>query len=354
MTLSELEGILAGHTDILILTHNNPDPDAIAAGYGLQYLFSQQFGKEGTLAYAGVLGRAENQAMVSLLGIPIVPIHEVDAGEHELYVLVDTQTDAGNHSLPRLSRPTIVIDHHLSPPGQADLPNVFHDVRVDYGATSTIVAEYLFASGLSLPKNVATALYYGIRADTLELGREAGPPDEQAYVKLFPLIDKRVISRIHYPDLPPKIFLLFMRAIESAEIYGYFLFTYLGKLERPDILAQMSDILVRLQGIQWVVSCGVYDGSLFFSVRSDLLDTEAGSLVREIVGDRGSAGGHRTMAGGTIGLGKAESENPEAMVSWIRGRFLKKLDLEAARQTTIQMRAEENDGHQPASEEKAR
>ncbi len=341
MTVGELERILAHHENILIVTHNNPDPDALAAGFGLQFLFSDRFEKSVTLAYGGVLGRAENQAMVSLLKIPLVPMCKLNVDAFQAYALVDAQPSAGNHSLPPDARPVIVVDHHPSREGNPDGPSVHMDIRVEYGATSTIVAEYLFASYESLPKDVATALYCGIRSDTLELGREAGPPDEYAYVKLFPLIDKPIISQIHYPDLPPEFFILSRRAIEDAEIYDHFLFTFLGVLPRPGFLAQMSDILVRLKGIRWVASCGVYGQDLHFSVRSDLPDAHAGSLVRGIVEGRGSAGGHRMMAGGMIGLEEKSQKEIEAMVDWVRERFIQKLGLEDAHRTTIAAQAQQ-------------
>ena len=61
----------------------------------------------------------------------------------------------------RLRRADIVIDHH---PGYTADNAAFEDVRVGYGATATIMTEYLIAAEEQISERLATALLYGFAA----------------------------------------------------------------------------------------------------------------------------------------------------------------------------------------------
>ena len=63
---------------ILIVPHNDPDPDAIASAIALRYLFAQRLGLDAPVAYAGFIGRAENKAMVRYLGRPLKQLAAAD------------------------------------------------------------------------------------------------------------------------------------------------------------------------------------------------------------------------------------------------------------------------------------
>src|SRR5690606_22013104 len=89
-----------------------------------------------------------------------------------------------------------------------------------YGATSTIAVEYMRALGVEPTREVATALFYGIKADTRDLGRETGDVDVQAYLWLFPLVDKDALAQIEHPRLPADYFRLFHTAIEKGMVHG--------------------------------------------------------------------------------------------------------------------------------------
>ena len=110
--LITLQKAVNGISNILILPHNDPDPDAIAAAVGLRYLLVENFGIEARIAYHGMIGRAENKALVSYLKHPM---HRLTPGKLRQDIpiaLVDTQPGAGNNPLPRNITPSIVIDHH--------------------------------------------------------------------------------------------------------------------------------------------------------------------------------------------------------------------------------------------------
>ncbi|HSJ53993.1 MAG TPA: hypothetical protein VLC52_09625, partial [Anaerolineae bacterium] len=69
--LKELDRAVKGLSRLLILPHNDPDPDAIASALALGYLLAERAGLEITIAYRGIIGRAENKALMRYLGRPL-------------------------------------------------------------------------------------------------------------------------------------------------------------------------------------------------------------------------------------------------------------------------------------------
>ena len=146
MPLSDLLDTLGGSRSIVILTHDHPDPDGIASAAALRYLLKELSKARVTLAYGGVIGRAENRALIRNLKINLTPLERLDITKQRSFILVDTQPGTGNNSLPDGVTPVAVIDHHRIRKRTRKSP--FFDVREGYGASSTIEAEYLFQSGL--------------------------------------------------------------------------------------------------------------------------------------------------------------------------------------------------------------
>ena len=130
-------------------------------------------GVEAHVAYGGIIGRSENLALVKVLQLPVVPVSQVVFDEYDLLGLVDTQPPVGNHSVPARYPVDVVLDHH--PLRDESLAAPFADVGGDYGATSTMVVEYLRAARLEPSIEVATALFYGIKTDSRDLGRQTTP-----------------------------------------------------------------------------------------------------------------------------------------------------------------------------------
>ena len=53
---------------MLVIMHNDPDPDAIASAVGLGYMLEKAEGIDVHIAYRGVIGRAENRALSKYIG----------------------------------------------------------------------------------------------------------------------------------------------------------------------------------------------------------------------------------------------------------------------------------------------
>jgi nanoRNase/pAp phosphatase (c-di-AMP/oligoRNAs hydrolase) len=203
---------------LLILPHNDPDPDAIASAVALQYLLSECLEVRSNIAYKGIIGRAENKALVRYLGHPLRSLSEADLDTAMSVALVDTQPGTGNNALPATSTPALVIDHH--PRREAPFTANFVDVRPEVGATSTILAEYLKTAGIEPAAQLATALFYGIKTDTMGLGRGISPEDVSAYFYLQTRVDVEALVQIERAQVPAEYFKSFDAALRAARVYN--------------------------------------------------------------------------------------------------------------------------------------
>jgi nanoRNase/pAp phosphatase (c-di-AMP/oligoRNAs hydrolase) len=296
-----------GHEKALILTHDNPDPDSLAAGVALAYLLRKLAGIEAEVAFGGIVGRSENRALIKVLKLPVTPVARVDFDQYDLICMVDTQPEQGNHSLPARHFPDVVIDHHPERPDSQLVPVA--DVGGPIGATSTLLAGYFRASGLAVPPDVATSLFYGIKADTRDLGRQTTAQDVEAYLWLFPLVDKVALAAIEHPKLPADYFRLYHTAIEKAQVYGDAVVCDLSEIYAPDMVAEVAERFMSLGEMRWSLAFGEYEDALYYSIRTSDRRVNVGRLIREVIESRGgSAGGHGTMAGARLpvkGLGVA-------------------------------------------------
>jgi nanoRNase/pAp phosphatase (c-di-AMP/oligoRNAs hydrolase) len=282
---------------LLVLTHDNPDPDALAAALGLG-LIAEQAGWSVTLAAGGYIGRAENRAMVRELAIPLTQLDQLDPSEFQRIALLDTQPKTGNNSLPVDRLADIVIDHHPARP--ESLASPWCDIRDSAGATSTIVYGYLKELGIVPDKRVATAFLYALKSETRDLVREAGPLERQAYVELIAGADHQKLYAIANPKVGREHFVAVDRALRAALVRGELMTANLGALDYPDLVAEVADLLLPLERVHWVLCIGQHEGTVYLSIRSDLTDAKAGDLIRRVIAQRGAGGGHGMVAGGRL------------------------------------------------------
>jgi nanoRNase/pAp phosphatase (c-di-AMP/oligoRNAs hydrolase) len=295
----ELISVLKSAGQILILPHGNPDPDALASGAGLRALIYNKLAVRAPILRSGTIGRAENRAVASALQIRLELAEKILPDFRGSVVLVDTQPGRKNNVLPQGVRPVAVIDHHPDWGGNDGVP--FVDLREEYGATSTIVTEYLQELEVPIDARLATALFYGIASETRNLGRETRSADIIASQFLYPFVNKRLLGEIETPRLSPSYFSLITAAVRSTILCDDVTVTLLDKVPYPDAVAEVADLLIRLEDVSWSICLGRHEDFLYVSLRSNDPDARAGSLLASILPD-GSAGGHGMIAGGRISL----------------------------------------------------
>ncbi len=318
--VEKLLDLVAGRERVLILVHDNPDPDAIAGALCLSHLIGTVPRVKSRIVYGGIVGRAENREMVRLLEAPLWSVANIKFRPDDGIVLVDTQPAFGNNSLGEGREVLAVIDHH---PGEEISGVPLADVRPAYGAVTTIATEYLVAAGAPIPPLLATAICYGIGTETQDLGREAAPADIAAFLEAFPLCDQPLLGRLHHPRHPIAFFAELDAAIRSARVADGVLVSHLPAMSTPDRAAEMADMLASAEGIEWVLCTGAYEDRLVLSLRTSRRDARAGEMLRRVVGERTQAGGHGMMAGGYLALDK--DDDPPALSAELTGRFLEAL-----------------------------
>jgi nanoRNase/pAp phosphatase (c-di-AMP/oligoRNAs hydrolase) len=309
MTSERLDVLLeatSGAERVLILTHNDPDPDAIGSAVALRHLLISRLNVNVKIAYRGIIGRAENITLVRYLDHPLQQFSRADLVPPVAIAVVDTQPGAGNSPLRQPTDVAIVFDHHPWHPDTAKAR--FAEVRSDVGATSTILTKYLQAANLELPTTIATALFYGIKSDTMGLGRFSATDDVEAYSFLVSRIDSRALFEIEQAQVPAGYFKTLVDTVQATRVYRDVLIAYIGWMKYPDLAAEVADWLLRLKGIQWVVCLGAHKEHLNIAIRSRHQRGGAGRLAQAVINDLGTAGGHGSMAGGQVRLNNRDPE----------------------------------------------
>lgn len=282
----------------LVLTHNNPDPDALAAAAALAKVLRSGFRRRATPAYGGIIGRAENQEMVRSLDLDFSQARRLKLAHYRYVALVDCQPATGNSPLPAERMPEVVVDHHPLRPGTAATP--FHDIRTDYAAAATIAAEYLLAAGVPVTRREATAIVYAIRSETLDFCRGSSAADRAIHDHFNAQALPRLLGRIQNPRLPLDYFETLREALDNLYGVDTLILSRLGPVAQPDIVPEIADLLLRLEGCTWSMCSGLHEDRLYCSIRTTNTRADASRIMRRLVGRKGRGGGHGMIAGGWI------------------------------------------------------
>lgn len=326
--LGALTAAIDGARRVVVFTHDNPDPDSLAAAFALVRLVREFTHARTTIAFGGIVGRAENRAMIEALKLPVEPAETLKLRATDAAALVDTQPRTGNNSCPDGARIAVVIDHHRRRAYTRRVP--FSDVRTHYGATATILTEYLRAAGVRLTGALATALFYGIQSETQDLGREAEIADVEASLYLYPRVQKRLLSRIRHAHLPIGYFRALHQALARARIRGRAVVVTMGDLAYPDLVAELADLFLRLEKVDWSVCVGRFEDDILVSIRSADPRAQASEIIRAAVGRRGFAGGHDMIAGGRVPVDDLTEEDARLLTEELVVRILKAVGQEDA------------------------
>lgn len=294
----ELRSLLQGREKVGILLQPDPDPDGIAVGYGLRALLGRKSPTAPLISF-GEVQRPENRAMVQALGIEVRTITPDELDEFDGLALVDVQPTVFGESPPaRVLSVDVVIDHH---PERTGYDAVMRDIRTSYGATATILTEYMRAIGMEIRPKLATALLYGIKSDTQLLGRDTSSADMQAFAYLHSCYSPALLRRIERPALPADGLRALGRALGNTQVEEGVHLLVLGRV-REDVIPQVADLGLQAEGAEWSVAAGIVGSDLVFSVRNVGYVRAAGEVVRAIVEGLGVGGGHRSMAKGIVPL----------------------------------------------------
>jgi nanoRNase/pAp phosphatase (c-di-AMP/oligoRNAs hydrolase) len=274
---------------VLILLHNEPDPDALAGGLALRNLLRRTRTTAIIGAMQGVT-RPENLRMADLLDIQVEIVTADELAGFDRIATVDVQPHYFGGLLPRVD---LVVDHHPEQPGYTA---VFKDVRANYGSTCTILTEHLRAVDVNISERTATAMLYAIKSDTLFFARQTNRVDLEAFTFLYPLADPALIRKMEGAEITIERLEHVTRALATSRLQNQVLSAFVGETSREDFIPYTADFLLQVEGVKWTIVSGVVGGQLIVSVRNLGYSRNAGEFVKATFADIGSAGGHRAMA----------------------------------------------------------
>jgi nanoRNase/pAp phosphatase (c-di-AMP/oligoRNAs hydrolase) len=326
MTTSAVERLarfyenFAGTDQVLIII--NADPDAIASAMAVKRLLWRRVAGI-DIANINAISRPDNLSMIRLLNIAMTHISRINVKEYDKFVLVDSQPD--HHELFSSFDYTAIIDHH---PDQ-DAKSSFKDIRPDYGATATILTEYLKAAKIIPPAKLATGLFYAIKTDTDDFKRNATQADIRAFQYLLLKANIPLARKIERADLRFEFLDYFQKAISSHVKSRNRIYAHLGPIMNPDICVLIADFFMRVNTVTWSIVSGIYDDKLIIIVRHDGLRKDAGKFLNQEFGYLGSAGGHKSMARAEIPIKNLKNElaykNETLLIKWLINKFEKNL-----------------------------
>jgi nanoRNase/pAp phosphatase (c-di-AMP/oligoRNAs hydrolase) len=295
----------------LILMYGDPDPDAIGAALGLRAIWAAA-GRTPLIRYTGEVQRYQNKLLLSWLRVEIERLEPAELASADLLAVVDAQPSFWKEHPPRAR---VVIDHH---PVRESCDAEYQDLRANYGATSTIITEYLSEAGMSIDRQLATALLYGITTDTDDLKRNAGPADIAAYELLQHRADATFRARLDKSQIPMQVLDWIAWGIGHRIVHRDLCLIHFGNVPTSDIMVQVADLVLLTHGIAWVVCSGIRKDDngrrLVVVFRSDGHHCDVGKRARDAFSDIGSAGGHRTMARAEIPLEDQDHETVVALL----------------------------------------
>jgi nanoRNase/pAp phosphatase (c-di-AMP/oligoRNAs hydrolase) len=293
LNLTKLMDLVLPDDSLLILMYGSPDPDAIASAMALRELLERTRGlSKCTFASTEALARQQNYEFIFSMRLNFQLINQIDLSSYRLIALTDAQPSFFGGLLSFL-HPHIVFDHH---PRQGEWRATIEDIRPEYGALCTVMTEYLLCANIKIPRNLHTALLYGIKTDTDNFDRDTIAEDINAYTYHTKFANLQLIRRIELNQTPDRYLKYFDHAFHYMNNFRGRRICYLGNVESPDVCVQVADFYLRLIGTYYVVVAGIVEDKLIITLRGDGYRQDCGALARRSFGAFGSGGGHRGAA----------------------------------------------------------
>lgn len=301
--------VLDEYREIMVIMHNNPDPDAIATGWALLLLVDSRLHKPARLLGRGAVLRAENLQLLKLLQPPIELVEEISPDALTATVLVDCSPASVNHLLGEQKAPVAVIDHHEAKGDGFRIP--FRDVRPKVTASASIASEYMREQHIEPGPKIATALLYAIRTEMIGAQKALSRVDHSVLRWLSGFAEHKLLSEIENPPLPRTYYEELLLGLDSVLVYADSAVCFLPRITAPEIVGEFADLLIRCDGLQYVL-CGSRVGDDFLlSARSKGGERTALSLLNQTLRGLGDSGGHLHRAGGKICLPTSGMDSDE-------------------------------------------
>ncbi len=297
-----------------VLIPINADPDSIASAIAVKRLLWRRVSSV-SLTHVNIIKRPDNLSMIRLLRVPMIHSDQVQLDAFNRFVMVDSQPD--HHVFFAKFTPHVIIDHH--PDTRVQAP--FVDIRPKYGATASILTEYVRAAKIKPSTRLATGLFYAIKADTNNFQRQTQIEDLKAFHYLFKFINIQLARKIESAHMSMDFLKYFKKALDSRRFRRGKIFVHLGRVVNPDVCVLIADFFMDIDTATWSVVSGLFEDKLVIIFRNDGIRKNAGNVAKESFGQMGMAGGHKSMARAEIAVGTLkESVDPKdekRVLNWL-------------------------------------
>ncbi len=301
-----------GDDNVLIVI--NADPDAIASAMAVKRLLWRKVSSV-TISNINIIKRPDNIAMIRLLGVNIVPIKDIVIDHFTRFVVVDSQPD--HHETFKCFPPDVIVDHHPNTGVQAP----FVDIRSKYGATASIMTEYLRAAKIKPSVTLATGLFHAIKIDTSNFERQTLIEDVRAFQFLFRHANPHLARKIEQAEIRFDFLKYFKSALHGMRVRNNRVYVHLGAVTNPDVCVLIADFFMRVAAVTWSITSGTCDRQLIIILRNDGIRKNAGTVANKGFGQIGSAGGHKSMARAEIALNdlraQVDYKDAKKLLRWI-------------------------------------
>lgn len=345
--LDSLAKALPARGRVLIVPHDYPDPDALASSAALQLLIAKRHHLHGQIVFSGIVSRAENRELLRHFKYGLTATQQLRSRPACPAVFIDTVPWRGNVTLPPSIKPIAVFDHHhhgkYKPPA-----DMLVDINPVFGATSTRLWECLHVAGIQIPKWLASIMAYAITTETFDFIRHASERDIRAYTMLLNQCNLKTLGQIKNAPVPRAYYSYLAEAVTNAHTYGRVAWTHLTTVNQPEIVAEIADLLLRMERIMWAFCTGFTDDRLIVSIRSELSSLHCGRMLRTLIsGKDGSAGGHEQAAAGFIDVSSLSSQERIERRAALEEKLLAKIEGRIS-DTARALLAPDENGQRPA------
>ena len=297
---AELRQIIKEHKQFLLLTHYDPDGDALGSTCGLGYIL-RRMKKQVTIGLCDVFpGRYE--FLICDDGLRFQQQERVNLAKFDAVIVLDSSTpdrldkfEGGVRALPE-GVPLVNIDHH----GDNSRYGTLNIVDCDAASTSQMIVELLGARALD--SQAAFCLYAGIVYDTGSFRHGVNmrrAHEAVTHCLAWPIDSKQVYNRLFSLETEAAL-RLFSRALSRLAIVekGRVAYMYLTSEDYrefkadPDVTNGFINRLVMLDGAQIVLFFNeVENNQIRVALRANI-DFSVGDFAAMFGG-----GGHTRAAG---------------------------------------------------------
>ncbi|PLX48707.1 MAG: phosphoethanolamine methyltransferase [Desulfobulbaceae bacterium] len=308
--LNDFWEIFSKDDSVLIVI--SADPDSLASAMAAKRLLRYRV-KRTHIVYPNEIRRLSNVAMMDLLKISAKRIKSITKDDYSKFIIIDSQP---SHN-PVFADITFdaIIDHH---PVTGQWKASFIDIRPDYGATASMMVEYLRAADLKPSVAIATALFYAIKVDTNNFEKKAKLADAISFRYLFNIANQNLVRKIELSELRLSELNYFKTAFETMKVSNNRLYAHVGRVFNPDILVIIADFFNRVHQVSWVFISGIHGERLVVIFRCDGYRKNAGVLAQKAFGEIGSAGGHREAARAEVPMKNLDKQDQDFNTQTLR------------------------------------